>query len=374
MPEHIAFVVNNYPPSVGGVERHVAQLAAELVVEGHQVTVVALSKTPGVAVEDGVHVWRLPRWLTIGGLLSFPRLGATRRIARELHSRGVTVLSTHTRFFPMSWAGVRIGGLLAIPVVHTEHGSGFVRGVSPAIGFASRVVDVTLGRGTLRRATVVLAVSSAVRSFVGRLADVEALVFPNAIDPAPFLDARHRGDGHRFVFLGRLVPGKGWDTLLDAVAILRRSGLDFAVDIVGDGPDREAAERRSEDLGLADIVAVHGRVEGAPLAELLAGGVLVNPSTLAEGFQTSMLEALAAGSSVVTFDVPGLVEIGGTDVPLIVVPDRDAISLADAMRRTTEMPLEPIAADRMTAWSWRTRAREYAAIVAHATAQPTKPT
>ena len=56
MSRHIAFVVNNYPPRVGGVEKHVGALAARLVGLGHRVTVFTLSDEPGVSVEDGVRV------------------------------------------------------------------------------------------------------------------------------------------------------------------------------------------------------------------------------------------------------------------------------------------------------------------------------
>src|SRR5690606_19242323 len=108
---------------------------------------------------------------------SFPLPGLTRRLARALAADGVGVVSTHTRFFPMSFVGIRLARRLGVPAMHTEHGSDFVRGVAGPIALASRLVDRTAGRYVLRRADVVLAVSEEVRRFVRRLAGVDSRVF-----------------------------------------------------------------------------------------------------------------------------------------------------------------------------------------------------
>ena len=364
MPQHVAFVVNNYPPSVGGTERHVSQLARELVRQGHAATVVTLSDEPGTSVEDGVTVIRVQRHLPIASVISFPAPGETGRIVAQLRNRGITAISTHTRFFPMSAVGISVARRLGVPAVHTEHGSGFVKGVSPLVGLASRAIDVTLGRAVLRRSDAVLAVSGEVAEFVRRLSGVHGDVFYNAIDLADWA-VRERSVGpHRFVFLGRLVPGKGWNTLLDATVKLRASvDVQFAVDILGDGPDRETLTARVDELGLADIVAVHGHVGGTTLSALLGAGTLVNPTVLSEGFQTSLLEALAVGSRVITFPVPGVEDLVREAAPIRTVPDPTSDALADAMARDLEDTAPPYAADKLAQWGWPSRARQYVAVL-----------
>jgi glycosyltransferase involved in cell wall biosynthesis len=362
---HIAFLVNNYLPKVGGVERHVGALAAELVHHGHRVTVVALDDEAGDVTENGVRVIRLRRWLRVGDVFSLPVPGATRRISSLLAAEGITVVSTHTRFFPMSFVGIRVARRVAAPVVHTEHGSGFVQGVSALVGAASRLVDRTMGRWVLRRATIVLGVSEGVVAFVERLAKVRAQVFYNAIDLAPWrAAARHRPD--RFVFIGRLVEGKGWEVLLEAVRLLRAEGgaPECSVELFGDGPQRDRLEAAiAADPVLARSVHARGHAQPPVLAESLARGILVNPTTLSEGFQTSLIEALAAGSQIVSYDVPGVRMLLDDGAPIRIIDDRTPAGLALAMRRAFEDPLTPYRADRLERWGWPRRAEEYLEII-----------
>lgn len=383
MRQHVAFVINNYPPHAGGVERHVQSLARQLVARGSRVTVVTLDDAPGVAVEDGVAVFRLQRWLPIASVLAFPLPGTTRRLRKLLRQRGVTAVSVHTRFFPMSFVGLRAARSIGVPVVHTEHGSGFVRGVSPLIALASRMVDLTLGRFVLRSATAVLAVSESVAAFVARLSGVRAEVFHNAIDvdewrgtapesPSISLPAPDRTDVSRFVFLGRVVPGKGWDALLRAAEILRDRGMRFAVDILGDGVDLPRLQVAIRDRGLSELVTARGHVAGPSLLEYLRGAILVNPTTLAEGFQTSLLEALAAGGRVVTFDVPGAALLRADGAPVIIVDRAEPEPLAEAMATMAADPLPLYASDRLDSWGWAARGADYLRVVDRVT-QPTAP-
>ena len=161
MSQHIAFVVNNYPPRVGGVEKHVGALAAHLVALGHRVTVFTVSDEPGVSVEGGVRVHRLPRRFPVADVIAFPPLGTTRRLASALREQGVTVVSTHTRFFPLTWVGIRAARRAGVPTIHTEHGSDYVRSQS-----ASRRVRQPSG-GPHVRASCAAPVHSGARGVEG---------------------------------------------------------------------------------------------------------------------------------------------------------------------------------------------------------------
>ena len=360
MRHHVAFIVNNYPPSVGGVERHVSQLAGELVRQGHAVTVVTLSDSPGTAVENGIDIVRMPKHLPIASVLAFPAPGSSRAIRNLLAGGGVTAISTHTRFFPMSLVGGRVARALGVPHVHTEHGSGFVKGVSPLIGLASRLVDVSMGRRVLRSSDRVLGVSEDVIKFVRRLGRVEAQVFYNAIDLEEWPISPIAVAGTRFAFLGRLVPGKGWDTLLEASSmLLAEVGPTFTVDVIGGGPDAEAVERRVRELDLSEVVVLHGHVRGPALAALMQDTTLVNPSVLSEGFQTSLLEALAMRSRILSFPVPGLSSLLQDGAPLLVIDEATVSSLHEAMRDSLGVPWVPYPRDRLEKWAWPARAGEF---------------
>jgi len=366
--QHIAFIVTNYPPRVGGVEKHVGALATRLVALGHRVTVFTLSDEPGVSVEDGIRVHRLPRRFPVAEVIAFPPLGTSRRLRRALRESGATVVSTHTRFFPMTWIGTRTARRVGIPSIHTEHGSDHVRAASPLVESASRAVDRTLGRRALRRATQVLAVSKDAAAFVRRLSGVESRLFYNAID----LDEWSVETGDlpaeataptRVVFVGRLVPGKGWDTFLAACAeiqdTMRARGVEAHV--LGGGPDLEQCRQRVADLGIGDLTHVEGAVDSARVKEMLTGAVLVNASVLAEGFGITLLEAMAVGAQIVSYPIPAAPALLEAGAPVRIVDPPSVEELARQVADALDHPQPRVSDDVLAAWSWETRAREYAA-------------
>lgn len=361
---HIAFVVNNYPPKVGGVEVHVHSLASHLRDLGHEVSVYTLGAPEGVAVEEGVRVVRQFEHMRIGGILGFPRLGATHRLTRDLRARRVEVVSIHTRFFPMSWIGLRAGHRAGAVVVHTEHGSGHVVSPSLLVRVGSRLVDLTVGRSVLRRSDAVLGVSEQVIDFVQRLSGVKGRVFYNAIDSPVGPSSPRRPT--RLVFVGRLVPGKGWEDFIEVVGQLVARGRPIRAELLGDGPDRADVERLIAARGLERAITVRGRVGADLVREALAGAVLVNPTVLAEGFQTTLLEALAENGQVVTYPVPGAAVLRDQGHPIEIVEQRASTALAQAVDRIIDSANQPDAAPRVALddWFWPRRAREYAEICA----------
>ena len=363
--QHVLFVVNSYPPRLGGLENHVASLAAQLVADGHRASVITLANRPSArTVERGVSVTRLRGRWSIASVISFPAPGTARRIAHSMRHSGVTAVSTHTRFFPMSTVGRSVARRLRVPLIHTEHGSDHVRGVSWVIGAASRLVDLTIGRAILRSADVVLAVSEQVSAFVHRLAGVDSVLFYNAID-APAASDRPPLAANRFVFVGRIVQGKGWDDLLAAAALLVAQEPDrrFTVEIMGSGPGMAELRDLVTRRGLSDVATVRGQVGPDDVHAGLRGAVMVNPTRLAEGFQTTLLEALAAGSQVVTYPAPGVERLRADGAPIRIARARTVEELAALMAQSLNEPLAAFPPEQLAHWTWPQRAREYAAIL-----------
>lgn len=357
----IAFVVNNFPPRVGGLETHVYGLARHLEAAGHDVRVLALTDEIDRRFDDDLEVVRFREFLRIGDVLGFPVPGTTRRIVTDLAQWKPDIISVHTRFFPMSWVGLRVARRLGVPLIHTEHGSGHVASESLAIRWGSRAVDFTFGRAVLRGATQVLGVSEKTTAFVEKLSGRKAKVFYNAIEPVDEVRQELPGsEGLKVVFVGRLVSGKGSDVFVDVVAELRRRGVEASAVVLGDGPERARLEAAIADSQLQDRVVVRGRVTANEVHQELRGAILVNPSTLAEGFQITLLEALAAGGRAVTYDVPGGNVLSGQGHPVVVVREQNASALAAAVMR---MSAEPDGSrPSLTQWYWPERAIEYARI------------
>ncbi|MEB0201769.1 glycosyltransferase family 4 protein [Cryobacterium sp. 5I3] len=358
----VAIVVNSYPPRLGGLESHVFQLASELVKAGAHVLVVCLSTSASDTVEQGVRVVRLRMHFPIESIISFPALGTTRRLSRLLTEERISVVSTHTRFFPMSWVGVDAAVRSRIPIIHTEHGAGFVRVRSASIQFFARLVDLTLGRRALRRADRVLAVSAQSAQFVTRLSGVDSTVFPNALQLEFWPPTQKTQPPNGIAFLGRLVGGKGWETVIDvAVELITKRGFDdLVVHVLGDGPESELLRLYVQASGIASSVQIHGHAHVATIRSALERSVLVNPSELAEGFQVTLLEAVASGAQVVSYPVPSIAPLLADGGPMrqVEVDSFDALveCVADALRN----PLPPMPRGTLESrWSWRVRSHEY---------------
>lgn len=307
---NVLFWANNYFPKVGGLEKHVQELAEELVRTGNGATVVTVGEEYGDELLNGVRIIRLKRGFSFGEVFSFPKFRSVSVLRSAIKEEQFSVISTHTRFFPLSWLGAQFALKNKIPRIHTEHGSGFVKGVSWPVGIMSKIVDITLGVWTLRTSTKVIGVSESATNFVKKLSGVDASVFYNAI---PEIQIRNLGTNvipqtTKMVFIGRLVPGKGADASLNLLLDLsEQPGVvsQLLLTILGDGPERPKLERIAKQGGVGNFVDFRGRVPSEEVYLSLKESVYVNPTTLSEGFQTTLLEALAAGASIVTYPVPG---------------------------------------------------------------------
>jgi glycosyltransferase involved in cell wall biosynthesis len=142
----------------------------------------------------------------------------------------------------------------------------------------------------------------------------------------------------RVVSLGRMVPKKGFDVLLKALALLRADGLVFEADLVGDGPMRPELESLAYTLGLGDQVRFHGALAPAEaLARLECGRVFalacrVGPDGDMDGIPVALMEAMALGRPVVSTRLSGIPELVDEGCGLLAEPG-DAESLASQIRR-----------------------------------------
>ncbi|MCL4078790.1 glycosyltransferase [Coriobacteriia bacterium Es71-Z0120] len=191
----------------------------------------------------------------------------------------------------------------------------------------------------VRAAAAVVCVSRRLADDAVRLVGADpakVVVVPNTYDTGRFrFVERSRAGAPRFVAVGRLVPEKGHDVLLDAFASVA-SAIDGArLTIVGDGVKRAALEARARELGLEASVRFAGALAGRALAaELANADVFVLPSR-SEGFGVVLVEAMATGLPVVATRCGGPEDIV-TPRAGILVEAGDAEDLAHGMREAVE--------------------------------------
>lgn len=164
----------------------------------------------------------------------------------------------------------------------------------------------------------------------------------NAIDPLRFPDASPpatNGVLHA-CFVGRLVPYKGPDMLLEAISELARSGH-LQLDVMGDGPMMPELKRFVQDNGLEESVRLHGWVTHTELhTKMRASQLLLFPSIREFGGGV-VLEAMALGIVPVVVDYGGPGELV-TDAVGFKVPLSTRANLIDSLRRTvTDICTQP---------------------------------
>jgi glycosyltransferase involved in cell wall biosynthesis len=293
----IAYVSSGYPPDLGGVERHVAELATRMAADGHAVEVLTQSRGAGLSqteLIDGVLVRRFPVRLSAPRLAVAPGLWA--RLGR--HGVGRDIVHVHNYHSAASLVPALAG---ARPLVFTPH----YLGTGP--GSLLRLLHAAyrpFGRVLFRRSDRVICVSRAeaamVRArFPSLAAPIE--VVPNGVDVAGLRRAEaHVVEGEVILSAGRLEPYKNVELTLRALAHLSE---EFRLCVAGDGPERERLEGLGRRLGLKERVVFLGRLPAAELYRWLRTASVYVTLSPRECFGITLLEAIVAGAGTVASDI-----------------------------------------------------------------------
>lgn len=267
-----------------------------------------------------------------GAVVLFPKVVY---FARRMQLQGVTHVHAHFASHPAAAAFV-IHRLTGIPYSFTVHGSDLHR-------------DQHMLREKVAEAAFVVSISEYNRQVIlkvcGRQYAEKVEVIHCGVDTAVFCpqgDAGAGADPRRpftILSVGKLYEVKGQKFLIEACRLLRARGVEFACEMVGDGPDRQMLASQVAEAGMQDCVRFHGRITRDRIARLVAeADVLAAPSVPTrdgrrEGIPVVLMEAMAGGVPVVASDlsgIPELVEHGETG---LLVPPGDAAALADALER-----------------------------------------
>jgi glycosyltransferase involved in cell wall biosynthesis len=263
-----------------------------------------------------------------------------RLIRRERPS----ILHTHTaKAGTVGRVAALVAGRARPPVVvHTFHGHVLRGYFPPAKERFFRTLERLLGRVTTRLVAVspevrdelvTLGVAPRERFAVVRLGiDLDERLGAAAAAPAPELPPAELVVG----WAGRMTAIKRVGDAVDALGRLRARGVDALLVLVGDGPDREVAERRAAELGVSAHVVLPGAVdEVGPWYR--AFDALLLPSAN-EGTPVVAIESLAAGTPVVATRVGGVADVVRDGVDGFLVAPGDVEAMADALERLARDP------------------------------------
>ena len=177
---------------------------------------------------------------------------------------------------------------------------------------------------------VVVQTDAAARLMKSRYPFSRFEVWPNPVEvPAQVapIKMRHR----RIINVGTMGGQKNQQTLLRAFASLENRDV-WTLDLVGDGPDRVALERLSEELDISESVRFHGQTQNVD--GLLQGARIFAFTSLTEGFPNALAEALAAGCACISYDCPtGPSDLIEDQVNGLLVPNGDQNAFTGSLRR-----------------------------------------
>lgn len=295
---------------IGGAEQQLRLLLRHLPAACEVVTLT----NPG-PVADGIRADGTP--VTHLGMTGNRDLTALPRLTALIRAGRYDVVHTHLyRACVYGRVAARLAGVRA--VVATEHSLGDSQIEGRPLTRGTRA----LYRGTERLGTSTLAVSATVaqRLRAWGVPAPRVHVVPNGIDPAPFRFAPAARAATRaqlglsrdaFVVggVGRLVPGKSFDTLVRAVAATPGAHLLLA----GDGPERAVLRALAAKLHASGRVHLVGATSDVP-ALLAAMDVFVSPCR-EEAFGLAVVEALASGLPVLHVSCPAIDDLPASHAP-----------------------------------------------------------
>jgi phosphatidyl-myo-inositol alpha-mannosyltransferase len=340
-------------PETGGVAVHVRYLYENLRLRGHDVRVITASHGPqrsseGDIIRLGVG-FSVPINASVGTLTFSPRY--LTQIDDMLERERFDVLHLHEPFVPfLSLFLLRESRSVNIATFHAY------AGFSPSYELGRRVMG-----GHASRIHGRIAVSAAARHFIDRYFPGDYKVIPNGVDIPRFASAvpiaRWQDGTPNVLFVGRHEPRKGLLDLLKAHRILRRTGYENRLLVVGSGPQEREARRYVAVRGLKGVEFL-GKVSDAEKAQLYrTADVFVSPATGGESSGVVLLEAMAAGAPIVASDIHGYKGVVRRGREALLVPPHEPKELAHALGRLLDDPalraeMSAAGRERAEAFSW----------------------
>jgi glycosyltransferase involved in cell wall biosynthesis len=334
-------------PRAGGAEQYCESVAEELAALG--ATVTYLTARPKGAPRQETRSWG--RIVRMGGTLTtyFFVLAWL-----ELHRRRIDGVIDSQNGIP-AFSPLAVGPKVPVALlIHHVHQDQFDRYFPRPFNLVGKFLEKQVSRWVYGRRPVCV-VSPSTRASVRRRLGFKGSIFiaPNGLSRPQVDHGVSRSTSPSVVAVGRLVPHKRLDLLLDALPTVQASCPRTVLHIVGDGECRAALEQQARRLGLTGSVIFHGRTTDHERDRLVAQAwVTVNPSA-GEGWGLSVIEAAAFGVPAVAFRVAGLEDsVRPGETGWLVDPGQDlADVVSDALLVLSDSDVAEKWAARCQAWA-----------------------
>jgi glycosyltransferase involved in cell wall biosynthesis len=323
-----------YPSVVGGIGLHAHEMSRDQTKLGHNVTVYTASKDPGLDFTSlyNYNVYRFKPTIKLFGnsivpLMLFDLLSSM---------NNYDVIHAHSHLcFSTNLCSV-LKKTSSSPLVITTHG-GLNSQTAPA--WFQNIYNATGAKLTFGAADKIICYTDTERremiDFGIELNKLE--VIHNGIDTDLFVPAEYSSfDKKCLLWIGRYVPGKGVEYLIEAFSILRSIHPDATLIMVGRGPQKQDIIKKIHNLKLQNNIVLKDFVPNSEIVHLYHNSsVLVLPS-LGEGVPRVILEAMSCGIPVVCTKLPQIADI--VDGCGYTVPLRDPQAMAEKLEEVLSNP------------------------------------
>jgi glycosyltransferase involved in cell wall biosynthesis len=321
---------------VGGIFRHILDLANGQADRGHHVGIIADSLTGGERAEQalaeiapklklGVHRTAIRREPLPSDLLVWARF------QRMIHELKPDVLHGH---------GAKAGAYMRLKTasrdrirVYTPHGGSLHYPLSTLKGN----VYARIERALMNDTDLFLFESAFARDTyqrtIGTPTGLVRCVF-NGVTAGEFDPVVKADDATDLIYVGEFRRIKGADLLIDAVAKLRAGGHPVTLTLAGDGEESASIKAQVEKLDLAEAVRFIGHVKAR--YGFSKGSLLVVPSR-GDSMPYVVIEAAAAGIPMIAANIGGIPEIFGEHGDALFTPS-NAVAMADAIEAALKDP------------------------------------
>jgi glycosyltransferase involved in cell wall biosynthesis len=326
-----------YPPLGGGGAKVAYGIAHRLVERGYPVDLITMGfrGLARNAVDAGVNVHRVPGIRMRIASCSFVEMIpyvmlAPIRLMRGLRQQHYRLNHAHF-IFPDGLVAYLVQRLTGLPYVITAHGSD-VPNYNPDRFKLLHILLLPLWRAVTRGASLIVCPSASIESLIkAKNPTARTRIIPNAIAtdkfPPGFKQPR------RLLVVTRFFERKGVQFVVRALASLPGR---FEVDLVGNGPYLDTVKQLAADLNVEAKFWGHLDNDSAQLRELYQRAAVFVFTSEAENFPIVLLEAMTAGTAIVTTRGTGCEEVVA-DTGLL-VPIRDADAIAAALIKLSESP------------------------------------
>jgi glycosyltransferase involved in cell wall biosynthesis len=321
---------------LGGLFRHVLDVAQGQAARGHRVGLIVDSTTGGARANEvlaqlapkmALNIARVP----IARQLGFGDIGALQFVAQRIASIEPDVVHGHgakgaalARLAPRGETTIR---------VYTPHGGSLVYAPGSTVGGFYRVLERLLNARTDLFLFESEYIAQMFRDKIGTPHGLVRVV-RNGVGEADLKPVVARPDAADIVCVGELRSVKAIDVLIEALAMLKHCGRRFSATIAGDGPQREDLVALAQRFGVDDQIRFVGF---KPARDAFAMGKLLVVCSRAESLPYIVLEAAAATMPIVSTRVGGIGEIFGPEAGRL-IPADDVAALAHAILGALDAP------------------------------------